>query len=131
MLKNTLPQPFREAFEKCDTIEYIAINGALSERNFLEGIGEKLIYGKNGDCYVENADGLICSTHDRSNVARGYLDNNADERARELFMKMVNEHIIAPYKIINYDGVGFQYTREEGWQKHDREWGWIFIHQSI
>lgn len=130
-VKEILIYPFNKAFENGDRIDFIPVNGGLSDRRYMEENGRKLTFSENGDCYVEGVDGLRCSFYDWSGVQCGSLLPNATEEARDLFLTMVKEHIVVPSKITLSEDKNTEYTMAENWQKFDEKTkSWLFIGRS-
>ena len=123
-----LESPFKEAFERGDSIDYKSVPGAKKTDH---DVAREMGYHPkmNSDCSI-SANGLpgisLTSYGDWGTL---FVDW-ANDTVKKMFLDMCNEGIIVPWRVRTYiregkDVTAYNYD-ERGWMKHDKQLGkWV------
>ena len=125
-MKDNLPYPFSKAFERGDSIDYIAKDGA--DYRYVERLGyndTKMM----PDCtpITKGIHGLTLSSYGDWGTLH---TSSAEDNAKEVFLGMFDKSVIRLWRITAYmkneDGTLFRYYYEigKGWKTYDGE-KWI------
>ena len=117
MSTNTLPYPFKKAFERGDSIDY-KCSGADHEYAKKLGYEPKM----NGDCSY-SALGLKSFSLSSYGDWGTFYPSWADDKERDMFLDMFNQRIIKLWRIRAYvNGTTYDYDDTgEDWTMYDKE----------
>ena len=128
MMKNNLPYPYNEAFERGNSIDYKV--GGWSEEDdhkYVRKLGYEAEMLSDCSYHAKGLSGFSLSSYGDWGT---FYPDWAKEKEKEMFLDMFGKDIIRLWRITAYLKVNgevqtFSYENGRGWRTNDPEYGWI------
>ena len=119
---NSLPEPFRTAFERGDSIDYKSI-GHPNDHTYVRQLGYEPEMGSDCSYSAKGLKGISLSSYgDWGTAYVGWMDDTS----KNIFLEMYDKGIITPWRITTYksNGCSYEYNNKDGWRKYSIGAGW-------
>ena len=121
-MENNLPEPFRTAFERGDSIDYKS-NGFPNDHAYVRKFGYEPEMGSDCSYSAKGLNGFSLSSYGDWGTA--YVDW-MDDTSKGIFLDMYDKGIIKLWRITVYkDGSSYDYEEGIGWKgyvKAEHKW---------
>lgn len=120
-MENNLPEPFRTAFERGDSIDYKSI-GHPNDHTYVRQLGYEPEMHSDCSYSAKGLKGISLSSYGDWGTAYA---NWMDDTSKGIFLDMCNKEIIKLWRITVYkDGESYKYEDGNGWITYIKEIGW-------
>ena len=117
-MENILPELFRTAFERGDSIDYKS-NSCPNDHSYIQSLGYKPEMHSDCSFSAKGLKGISLSSYGDWGTA---FANWMDAASKKIFLDMYDKKIIELWRITVYkDGASYKYEVGEGWIKYSDE----------